>query len=256
MSKLVSLFSPIGVLGGLCTLLLVAAPAACGQQPDAGAPPDVPPGANDTEILANQGATFTSKDRVAVFNGDVRVHDPRFNLASDKLTVYLAKGAVPEGGSVSTPPTPALTATPPPIKAASADPNAPGTDRGGGIDHAVAEGHVTIVQKRAATKPGEEEKISVGTAETVEYDNKTGNVTLRGWPKVRQNGDSHEALSASTYMVMHRDNSLDTFGPSKTHIVQRAKDSDPPGGAKPTGKPTGAKPTANRRPSAGKPPQG
>ena len=255
MTKLASLFSPAGVLGALCGLLSVAALTAWGQQPDAGVPPDAPPSPNDTEILANQGATFTSKDRIAVFNGDVRVHDPRFNLASDKLTVYLAKGAVPEGGAASTPPTPAPTATPPPIKANPADPNKPGADRGGGIDHDVAEGHVTIVQKRAAPKPGEEEKVSVGRAETVEYDNKTGDLTLRGWPKVQQNGDSHEALSASTYMVMHRDNSLDTFGPSKTHIVQRAKDTDQPGAAKPNGKPAGTKPTANRPPS-GNPKQG
>ena len=253
MTKPASLFSPAGVLGGLCALLSVAAPPAWGQQPDPTVPPDVPSGANDTEILANQGATFTAKDRIAVFNGDVRVHDPRFSLACDKLTVYLAKGAVPDG---TEPSTPAPTATPAPIKAAPADPNAPAADRGGGIDHAVAEGHAIIVQKRAPTKAGEEEKVSVGRAETVEYDNKTGDLTLRGWPKVQQNGDSHEALSASTYMKLHRDNSLDTFGPSKTHIVQRAKDSDTPGGAKPPGKPGAVKPTANRRPSAGKPPQG
>ncbi len=241
MSKFASLFS----LAGAC--LVALAPAASAQQAEPSASPDgsAPAGdlaPNDTEILANQGATFAAKDRIATFTGEVRVHDPRFALACDKLTVYLAKGALPEGGA----PTPAPTATPAPIKGDAKDAGRPG---GGGIDHAFAEGHVTIVQKRAPTKAGEEEKTSVGRAETVEYDNKSGDLTLRGMPKVEQNGDYHEALSRSTYMVLHRDNSLDTYGPSRTHIIQRSKDANTPGG-KPATKSGKATPGTNRRPTA------
>lgn len=252
MSKPAPLYSPAGVLGSLgCAFVAAFAPLAAAQTP-ADSPANVESGVspdslspNDTEILANQGATFAAKDRVAVFNGDVRVRDPRFTLACDKLTVYLAKGAIPDAGNSSPAAPPA--ATPPPIKsvdsAATKDAN-----RGGGIDRAVAEGHVIIVQKRAATKPGEEEKLSVGRAETVEFDNKTGDLTLRGLPKVEQNGDYHEALTRATYMILHRDNSLDTIGPSKTHIVQRNKDSDGASG-KPSGKPVPNASPGNRRPS-------
>lgn len=242
MSKPAPLYSLAGVLGGLCALLVARAPVARAQEPAAvvenaaGAS-----GPNDTEILANQGATFAAKERIAVFSGDVRVRDPRFNLACDKLTVYLAKGVIPDGAA------PAPTATPAPIK--PAEPGTKETNRGGnggGIDHAVAEGHVIIVQKRAPTKAGEEEKLSVGRAETVEFNNQTGDLTLRGLPRVEQNGNSHEALTRATYMVLHRDNSLDTYGPSKTHIIQRAKDGDLPGG-KPAGTKSGNATPANRR---------
>ena len=234
------MFSQAGVMGCVCVLSSLLATTVSAQQ---AAEPSASDGtaANDTEIFANQGATFAAKDRVAVFSGDVRVRDPRFTLACDKLTVYLAKGAIPEAGAA---PTPAPTATPPPIKPADAKDKEAG--RGGGIDHAVAEGHVTIVQKRAPTKAGEEEKLSVGRAETVEFNNATGDLILRGLPKVEQNGNSHEALTRSTYMILHRDNSLDTIGPSKTHIVQRAKDNDLPGG-KPAGSKSGSATPANRR---------
>ena len=241
MNRSAPLCSQTGVLGCVCVGLTLWVTAVAAQQPPAEAPAGDGAAANDTEILANQGATFSAKDRVAVFSGSVVVRDPRFNLKCDKLTVYLAKGAIPDG---SAPSTPAATATPAPIK--SADTGTKDANRGGGIDHAIAEGHVVIVQKRAPTKAGEEEKTSVGQAETVEFDNNTGNLTLRGLPKVEQNGNSHEALTRATYMILHRDNSLDTIGPSKTHIVQRAKDGDLPG-AKPAGTKSGSTTPANRR---------
>lgn len=240
-----SKFAPLFPLVSACALLMAFAPATFAQEPASNVENTAAAdsqGASDTEILANQGATFAAKERIAVFSGDVRVRDPRFTLACDKLTVYLAKGAIPDGAS------PTATATPPPIK--PADPAAKDAARGGGIDRAVAEGHVIIVQKRAPTKPGEEEKLSVGRAETVEFNNGTGDLTLRGLPKVEQNGNSHEALTRATYMILHKDNSLDTFGPSKTHIVQRAKDGDLPGGSKPAGKSGNATPANRRAPAA------
>src|SRR6184192_2519506 len=44
-----------------------------------------------TEIYADE-ASFDSGKNVGVFTGHVKVFDPRFNLQSDKLTVYLHKG--------------------------------------------------------------------------------------------------------------------------------------------------------------------
>src|SRR5207249_4705775 len=43
-----------------------------------------------TEIYADE-ASFDSGKNVGVFTGHVKVFDPRFNLQSDKLTVYLHK---------------------------------------------------------------------------------------------------------------------------------------------------------------------
>src|ERR1051326_3343330 len=44
-----------------------------------------------TEIYADE-ASFDSGKNMGVFTGNVKVFDPRFNLQSDKLTVYLHKG--------------------------------------------------------------------------------------------------------------------------------------------------------------------
>ncbi len=178
----------------------------------------------ETQIDATDGATFASKDRIAVFKGNVRVNDPRFQLACDKLTVFLAKSATPDANAPS--PIPAPSVTPPPLAAGNTPPApspapkaSPGG--GGGIDHAVAEGHVIILQKRAPTKPGEEEKVSIGRGDKGTFDNKSGDMVLYGMPSIEQNGNSHSATSPDTVMTIHKDSSLDTVGPSTTKLIQR-----------------------------------
>jgi len=44
-----------------------------------------------TEIDADE-AFFDSNKSIGIFSGHVKVIDPRFNLQSDKLTVYISKG--------------------------------------------------------------------------------------------------------------------------------------------------------------------
>ena len=255
MNKPAPLFPAASLCGGICLCLLAASVRGFAQSPpspepaaaNAEAPGDTASTpSSDTEILANQGATFSAKDRVAVFSGSVRVNDSRFTLVCDELTVYLSKTAAPPAGS-----TPTTGTTPPPIDPAAkaGDRKANGSDRSNGLDHAVAKGHVIIIQKHAPTKADEEEKVSVGRSDTAEYDSKSGDMTLRGMPKVEQNGDSHEALSRSTYMVLHSDNSLDTHGPSSTHIAPRGNNNLP--GPKPAS-PAPAGSPAKRTPPSGK----
>ncbi len=240
--------SAAGLFGSLCACLLTfsgdgraepTGPGATNAETPAAAddskPDETSAPSSDTEIFASQGATFAAKDRIAVFDGDVRVKDPRFNLACDKLTVYLSKSAM---ANATPTPTPTPTATPPPLHDKQSD-----AGREGGIDHALAEGHVIIVQKRAPTKAGEEEKTTIARADTAEFDNKTGNMTLRGMPKVEQNGNLLEALSRSTYFVLHRDNSLETHGATHTILLPHTS-GNPPGNATPAGSP------ANRRAQA------
>src|SRR5437879_6412978 len=43
-----------------------------------------------TEIYANE-AFFDSNKNMGIFNGSVKVIDPRFSLQSDKLTVFVSK---------------------------------------------------------------------------------------------------------------------------------------------------------------------
>ena len=44
-----------------------------------------------TEIYADE-AFFDSNKSMGIFSGQVKVTDPRFNLQSDKLTVFITKG--------------------------------------------------------------------------------------------------------------------------------------------------------------------
>lgn len=197
--------------------------------------PDAP--TSETEILAMQGAQFSAKERVAIFTGDVRVTDPRFQLACDEFTVYLKKTSAAKPGSA---PAPDGTATPPPVAAATPAPESSDDNQsamGGGIDHAIAKGHVIIVQERPATDGGDP-KRSVGRGERADFDNNTGDMVLHGLPSVEQNSNTHVATSENTVMTLRRDNSLVTKGPSRTLIIQRKTDT-PPGapGATPAASP-------------------
>ena len=186
------------------------------DEPDKGAP-------TETDIDATQSASFNSKDRIAIFTGNVRVKDPRFELACDELTVYLNKGASPNATpDPNAPPAakPTPVATPPP--APGAPPPSP-TPGGSGIDHAVARGHVIIIQRKAATKPGEEDKISIGRGGLGTFDNKSGDMVLKDWPNLEQNGSSLVATAQETVMTIHRDSSMNTDGPSKTKLIQHGK---------------------------------
>ncbi len=180
------------------------------------------PATSETEILATVGAQFSAKERVATFDGDVRVTDPRFQLACDELTVYLKKtSAKPAPGAP-----PPADGTPAPIAAPAPSPADDQSAMGGGIDHAIATGHVIIVQERPATDGGDP-KRSVARGERADFDNNTGDMVLHGLPSVEQNGNTHVATSTNTVMTLRRDNSLVTKGPSRTLITQRKSDAAP-----------------------------
>ena len=224
------------------------------ENPPSAAKPD-PNASTETEILATDGADFASKERVAVFKGDVRVNDPRFQLACDMLTVFLTKTASTDGTGKDVAPAPGN--TPPPAANGGATPAARGANDQngqGGIDHAIAAGHVIIIQKRPPAKPGEEPKISIGRAAEADFDNKTGDMLLRGTPSVEQNGNTHVALSPSTTMTLHKDNSMTTVGPSRTVIKQQHNEESGGGPAPSPGAPGGS-PAGKKRPrSNGAPP--
>jgi len=132
-----------------------------------------------TEITAQKEATFDEKRNTAVFVGKVRVSDPTFLMAADRLTVTLS------------------------------------ADRSG-IDRAVAEGNVVIVQR---TSKDEEGKGAIGRAQRAEYIPGAGKATLSGSPQVQQGINRHIATSPGTRMILHRDGRAITVGPSRTVIT-------------------------------------
>jgi lipopolysaccharide transport protein LptA len=143
-----------------------------------------------TQIYADE-ASFETDKRVGVFTGHVRVFDPRFNIQSDKLTVFIHK------------------------------------EEGQGLEKAIAEGNVGVVRDSPDPKGGPSTK-SIGLSDKAVYTASDGNVELTGSPRVQSGLDSHIATSPDTVMVLNQDGHLATHGPSRTEIKQAASPSPTP----------------------------
>ncbi len=141
-----------------------------------------------TEIYA-QEAYFDSNKNIGVFTGQVKVIDPRFNLQSDKLTVYLHRGEEQ------------------------------------GLDKAIADGNVAVIRDRPNPEGGPPQR-AIGRSDHAVYTSSDGNVELTGTPKVQQGTNIHVATSAETVMVINQDGQLTTHGPSRTEIHQEPKEAD------------------------------
>ena len=139
-----------------------------------------------TQVFADE-ASFDTEKRIGVFSKNVRVFDPRFNIQSDKLTVFIHK------------------------------------EEGEGLEKAIAEGHVGVVRDKPDPKGGPPSK-AVGLSEKAVYTSSDGNVVLTGSPRVQQGLDTHVATSPDTVMVLNQDGHLTTHGPSRTEIRQDKKD--------------------------------
>ena len=136
-----------------------------------------------TEIYANE-AFFDSSKNMGIFSGSVKVIDPRFNLQSDKLTVFISKGGKQ------------------------------------GLEKAVAEGNVGVVRDRPDPNGGPPTR-AVGRSDKATYVAATGDVELIGTPRVQEGMNVHVATSPDTVMVINQNGQLHTRGPSRTDIRQQ-----------------------------------
>jgi lipopolysaccharide transport protein LptA len=125
---------------------------------------------------------------MGTFTCHVKVIDPRFNLQSDKLTIYVRKGD------------------------------------NQGLEKVVAEGNVAVVRD-SKDKNGAPSK-TVGRAETAIYMATTGNLELRGTPRVQQGLNMQVATSPDTVMIINQDGQFTTHGPSRTDIRQEPTPED------------------------------
>jgi lipopolysaccharide transport protein LptA len=141
-----------------------------------------------TEIYADE-AFFDSTKNMGTFSGRVKVSDPRFNLQSDKLTVDITKG------------------------------------QNQGLEKAIAEGNVGLVRERPDPKGGPPTR-AVGRADQATYTAATGDVELRGTPRVQEGANMHVATSPDTVMIINQNSQLRTHGPSRTEIRQEANDGE------------------------------
>ena len=138
-----------------------------------------------TEIYADD-AFFDSNKNMGIFSGHVKVSDPRFTLQAEKLTVYVTKG------------------------------------ENQGLEKAVAEGNVAVVRDRPDPNGGAPTR-AVGRADQATYVATTGNVELRGNPRVQEGVNTHVGTSPDTVMVVNQNGQLTTRGPSRTEIRQEPK---------------------------------
>jgi len=143
-------------------------------------------GPTTTEIYSDD-AFFDSTKNMGIFSGRVKVVDPRFNLQSDKLTVFITKG---ENQS---------------------------------LEKAIAEGNVGLVRDRPAANGGTPTR-AVGRCDKATYTAATGDVELTGTPRVQEGPNLHVATSPDTVMVISQNSELRTHGPSRTEIVQQPKE--------------------------------
>lgn len=141
-----------------------------------------------TEIYADD-AFFDSNKNQGIFSGHVKVADPRFTLQAEKLTVYITKG------------------------------------QNQGLDKAVAEGNVAVVRDRPDPNGGPPTR-AVGRADQATYIATSGDVELRGTPRVQEGVNTHIATSPETVMVVNQKGQLTTRGPSRTEIRQEPKSDD------------------------------
>jgi lipopolysaccharide transport protein LptA len=146
----------------------------------AGVQPNQP---TTTEIYSDE-AFFDSSKNMGIFSGRVKVVDPRFNLQSDKLTVFITKG------------------------------------QNQSLEKAIAEGNVGLVRDRPDPKGGQPTR-AVGRADKATYTAATGDVELMGTPRVQEGPNLHVATSPDTVMVINQSSQLRTHGPSRTQIVQQ-----------------------------------
>jgi len=146
----------------------------------AGVQPNQP---TTTEIYSDE-AFFDSSKNMGIFSGRVKVVDPRFNLQSEKLTVFITKG------------------------------------QNQSLEKAIAEGNVGLVRDRPDPNGGPPTR-AVGRADKAIYTANTGDVELMGTPRVQEGPNLHVATSPDTVMVISQNSQLKTHGPSRTQIVQQ-----------------------------------
>ena len=147
-----------------------------------------------TEIYSDD-AFFDSNKNVGIFSGHVKVADPRFTLQAEKLTVYITKG------------------------------------QNQGLEKAVAEGNVAVVRDRPDPNGGPPTR-AVGRSDQATYVATTGDVELRGTPRVQEGVNTHIATSPETVMIVNQKGQLTTHGPSRTEIRQEPKTDEQKGDKK------------------------
>lgn len=167
-----------------------------------------------TEITAEEAA-FDQKTHQAVFTIKVFVRNPDFTLSCDKLTAFLKTEETKKGAPGAATPRALPTVEAPGVAVTGAAPKAP-AGPGGGLDKAIAESNVEIIQDKVS----DDGTIShnVAHCKRAEYDSSTGDLVLKGMPEVQSGINTIVATAEETTITMNRDGRLKTVGPHKSTL--------------------------------------
>ena len=178
--------------------------------------PGIPPktkAPSITEITSNN-ATFNNKTHIAIFIDDVVVKNPDFNVTCDKLTAYLLHDDEPAKPGEKATPKPATPAPTPSANGTEKAGDTPPKPKKGGLEKAHAEpkaGEKVIVTQDKKEADGSITH-SIGKGEHADYNAITGEITLTGWPEVKQGINSGISQEAGAVIIMTRDGKMRTTG--------------------------------------------
>jgi lipopolysaccharide export system protein LptA len=173
-----------------------------------------------TEITATQEAQFDVKTRTGIFIGNVKVVDPQFTLTSNRLTVHLNKDE--DGGGLNE-----AEAQGNVVIVHVNQPKTPAQPAQTAVASAPAAGSAAKGPTPAAPAPAQQPTTSVGKAENAVYVAKDGSITLTGWPQVTQGVNTHIATAPGVKMVIYKDGKMQTYGSTRTLIVDRTGTNNP-----------------------------
>jgi lipopolysaccharide export system protein LptA len=171
-----------------------------------------------TEITSRE-AMLDNRINLATFSGEVEVKDPEYNLTCDKLTVHLRKQKAKADAKPAA-------AGPKPIGAVDEEPAAKpaAAEKGGGdggIEKAVAEGNVILVQEKIDAA-GKKQRY-YGKARKAVFDQDKKTCVLTGWPRISQSLDENLgkeviAKQESTIITLDQAGVIKVDGPNTVRL--------------------------------------
>jgi lipopolysaccharide export system protein LptA len=210
-----------------------------------------PKGPPQETIINAESSFFDSREGFGVFVENVVVNDPRFHLTCDELQVFMNKEEPQEKGpdgkpiaKAATPPPPAKQPTAGELLASgAADKPASASDKkaaeGGGnssLNRALAKGRRVVINKMS-----DKGEPQTGIGREADYDGKTGDMILRGWPQIQEGRNLTVAKSPSTYFLIKANGQFKSFGPAETRLINEDDKKGPKGApASPNGASVGA----------------
>jgi hypothetical protein len=193
--------------------------------------PKTPP--QETVITAGS-VFFDSREGFGVYVDSVVVNDPRFHMTCDELQVYMNKDEEKKGPDGK----PTAAPTPPPAKQptasellanGAADKPASASDKkddgNSSLKRAIAKGRKVVINKMS-----DKGELQTGIGREADYDGKTGDMILRGWPQIQEGRNLTVAKEPSTYFLIKANGQFQAFGGrSETRLVNEDDKKGPKG---------------------------